>query len=98
MAANIFAPSIEISADAAPQHLTETAREKLKQFIARIERLEEEKAQTAADIKDTYGEAKSMGFDVKALRQVVRLRKIDRDERAEQEAILDLYLSAVGEI
>lgn len=98
MAVIPFAAGVEDAVSAAPQHLTESSREKLKQFIARIERLEEDKAAIAADIKDTYGEAKSTGFDVKALRQVVRLRKLDRDERAEQEAILDLYLSVIGEI
>jgi uncharacterized protein (UPF0335 family) len=84
--------------EVAPQALTETAKEKLKQLIARVETLEEQKAGIASDIKDVYAEAKALGYDTKALRQVVRLRKIDRDERAEQEAILDLYLLAVGEI
>ncbi|MGE0828433.1 MAG: DUF2312 domain-containing protein [Hyphomonadaceae bacterium] len=83
---------------AAPQALTQTTKEKLKQFVARIERLEEEKASIAADIKDTYGEAKSMGFDTKVLRKVIRLRKQDRQERMEQEQIMDLYLQALGEI
>ena len=78
--------------------LTETAREKLRQTVARIERLEEEKKEVAEQIKEVYGEAKAFGYDVKALRTVVRLRKQDRDERKEQEAILDVYLSALGEI
>ena len=78
--------------------LTETTREKLKQTIERIERLEEEKKEVAEQIKEVYGEAKAFGFDTKALRQVVRLRKIDRAEREEQEQLLDTYLLAIGEI
>ena len=78
--------------------ITEAAREKLKQIVAKIERLEEEKKEVAGQIKDVYGEAKSMGYDVKALRAVVRLRKQDRQEREEYEAILDTYLLALGEI
>ena len=74
------------------------AREQIKSFVARIERLEEEKATIAADIKEVYAEAKSTGFDTKVLRKVVSLRKMDRNERMEMEAILDLYLSAVGEV
>jgi len=71
------------------------AREHLKSFVARIERLEEDKANVAADIKEVYAELKSMGFDVKAMRQVIRLRKIDRQERQEMEAMLEMYLGAV---
>ncbi|MCG8440774.1 MAG: DUF2312 domain-containing protein [Caulobacterales bacterium] len=74
------------------------AREQLKSFVQRVERLEEEKASLMADIKEVYAEAKSTGFDVKILRKVVSLRKMDRNDRAEQDAILDLYLSALGEI
>lgn len=84
--------------DAAPQSLTQTAQEKLRQLVAKIERLEEEKAQIAADVKDVYGEAKALGYDTKALRKVVSLRRIDRKEREEQEQVLDLYLAALGEI
>jgi uncharacterized protein (UPF0335 family) len=73
------------------------AREKLKAFVDRIERLEEEKASLAADLKEVYGEAKSMGFDTKVLRKVISLRKMDRNDRAEQEALLDLYLGAIGD-
>lgn len=72
------------------------ARDQLRAFIERIERLEEEKATIAGDIKDVYGEAKGMGFDVACLRKVVRIRKQDKDERMEQEAILDTYLQALG--
>jgi len=83
---------------AAPQSLTQSAKEKLKQIVARIERLEEEKAGIAQDVKDVYAEAKALGYDTKALRAVVRLRKIDRREREEQEQVLDLYLAALGAI
>ncbi|RVK37656.1 DUF2312 domain-containing protein [Sinorhizobium meliloti] len=74
------------------------ARDQLRAFIERIERLEEEKKTIAEDIKDVYGEAKSMGFDAKILRKVISIRKQDADERAEQEAILDTYLHALGMI
>ena len=74
------------------------ARDQLRAFVERIERLEEEKKTIADDIKDVYGEAKGNGFDVKVLRKVVRIRKQDRAKRLEEEAILDLYLSAIGEI
>lgn len=72
------------------------AAEQLQSIIQRIERLEEEKAATAGDIKEVYAEAKANGFDVKILRQVIRLRKMDKADRQEQEAILELYLSALG--
>lgn len=72
------------------------AAAQLKAFVERIERLEEEKKALADDVKDVYGEAKANGFDTKILRQVIRLRKQDRAEREEQEALLDLYLQALG--
>lgn len=72
------------------------ARDQLRAFIERIERLEEEKKAIADDIKEVYAEAKGSGFDTKAMRQIVRIRKQDRNERAEQEAILDLYMHALG--
>jgi uncharacterized protein (UPF0335 family) len=75
---------------------TRFAKDHLKAFIERIERLEEEKKAIADDIRDVYAEAKGNGFDVKALRAVVRLRKQDTDERKEQEAILETYLAALG--
>ncbi len=75
----------------------QATREKLKQTIARIERLEAEKAELATDIREVYAEAKSFGFDTKTLRKVVALRKVEAHERAEQEALLDLYLTAVEE-
>ena len=75
---------------------TRFAKDHLKAFVERVERLEEEKKTIADDIRDVYAEAKGNGFDVKALRQVVRLRKQDKDERAEHEAILETYLQALG--
>ena len=68
----------------------------LRAFIERIERLEEEKKTIADDIKDVYAEAKGTGFDTKALRTLIRLRKQDQAERDEAEAILDLYKAALG--
>ena len=68
----------------------------LKSLVERIERLEEEKAALTADIREVYSEAKGQGFDTKIMRQVVRIRRLDRAERQEQEAVLDLYLSALG--
>lgn len=71
------------------------AREQIKAFVARIERLEEDKANVMADMKEVYAEAKSMGFDTKVLRKVIALRKVDARERQEAEALLELYLGAV---
>ena len=68
----------------------------LKAFVERIERLEEEKASIAGDVKEVYAEAKAQGFDTKILRKVVSLRKRDAAERREEEEILDLYLQALG--
>lgn len=70
--------------------------EQLKAYVERVERLEEEKAAIAADVREVYAEAKANGFDVKIMRQVVRLRKMDSDDRSEQEALLDLYKRALG--
>ncbi|KAB7783451.1 DUF2312 domain-containing protein [Methylorubrum populi] len=86
-AGNSPAPQVDPSSAAADQ---------LKSIIDRIERLEDEKAGIAGDIKDVYAEAKSNGFDVAALRTIIRLRKKDHAERQEEEAILELYLSALG--
>jgi uncharacterized protein (UPF0335 family) len=72
------------------------AVERLRSLVERIERLEEEKKALADDIKEIYAEAKSSGFDVKVLRQVIRQRKIDARELEEQETILDLYRRALG--
>ena len=70
--------------------------ERLKSLIERVERLEEEKAALAEDIREVYSEAKGSGFDVKIMRQIVRLRKMDTSDRQEQEAILDTYMAALG--
>lgn len=72
------------------------AASQLRSIIERIERLEEEKKTISDDIKDVYAEAKGTGFDTKALRTIVRLRKKDQNERQEEEAILDLYKAALG--
>jgi uncharacterized protein (UPF0335 family) len=72
------------------------AKDHLKAFVERVERLEEEKKAIADDVRDVYAEAKASGFDVKALRTVVKLRKQDVSERKEQEAILETYLHALG--
>ena len=76
--------------------LNSTAQTQLKSIIERIERLEEDKAAVSADLKEVYLEAKGNGFDVKVLRKVVRLRKQDKAKRQEEEALIDLYLSAIG--
>lgn len=72
------------------------ANEQLRSFIERVERLNEEKAALAADIRDVFSEAKANGFDVKVMRQVLRLRKMDKDDRDEMETVLDLYKRALG--
>ncbi len=72
------------------------AGEYLRSYIDRIERLEEEKAGLAADIREIYGEAKGNGFDARTMRRIVSLRKLDQTERNEQEALLDLYRRALG--
>ena len=80
--------------------MTETtggvAAGQIKSIVERIERLEEEKASIAGDIREVYAEAKSNGYDVKVLRTIVKLRSIDPAERQEAEAVLDLYLHAIG--
>ncbi|HME28447.1 MAG TPA: DUF2312 domain-containing protein [Pseudolabrys sp.] len=78
------------------QPATRFAKDQLKAFVERIERLEEEKRATSDDIRDVYAEAKGTGFDTKALRTIVRLRKLDTDERREQQEVLDTYLHALG--
>lgn len=72
------------------------ASDQLKAFVERIERLEEEKQAISDDIKDVYAEAKANGFDVKILRQVIKMRKQDASERAEMESLLELYCNALG--
>jgi uncharacterized protein (UPF0335 family) len=88
-------------ADDASAHsdvLNGTAQTQLKSIIERVERLEQEKAEISEQIKEVFAEAKGNGFDVKILRKIVRIRKQDRAKRMEEEAILDLYLAALGEI
>jgi uncharacterized protein (UPF0335 family) len=75
---------------------TSFAKDQLKAIIERIERLEEERKTISDDVRDIYAEAKGNGFDVKALRTIVRMRKQDANERAEQEAILETYQAAMG--
>jgi len=78
--------------------LTQQAQGQLKSIVDRVERLEAEKDEITQQIAEVYAEAKGNGFDVKVLKKVVRLRRIDRAKRQEADAILDLYLSAIGEI
>ncbi len=72
------------------------AGERLKSFIERVERLEEEKSELAEDIKEVMAEAKSVGFDVKTIRKIIRLRKMDTEKRREEDELLELYKAAIG--
>ena len=81
---------------AEPDVLNTTAQGRLKSFIERVERLEEDKAAVSTDIKEVFLEAKGEGYDVKILRKVIRIRKQDKVKRQEEEARLDLYLQAIG--
>jgi uncharacterized protein (UPF0335 family) len=95
----VYSGDASMSATAAAQKeqpATRFAKDQLKAIIERIERLEEEKKATSDDIRDVYAEAKGNGFDTKALRTIVRLRKMDTDERREQQEVLDTYLHALG--
>lgn len=76
--------------------LNQTAQGQLKSIIERIERLEQEKAEIAEQIKEVFSEAKGNGFDVKILRKIIKIRKQDAAKRNEEDAILDLYMSALG--
>lgn len=78
--------------------LNQAAQGQLRSIIERVERLEQEKAEVAEQIKEVFSEAKGNGFDVKILRKVIRLRRMDRGKRLEEEAITDLYMSAIGEL
>jgi uncharacterized protein (UPF0335 family) len=73
-----------------------TAQGKLKSLVERIERLEEDRAAVAGDLKEVYAEAKGEGFDTKIIRKVIRLRKADSAKRQEEEALIELYISAIG--
>lgn len=81
-----------------PDVMTAAAQGRLRTIIERVERLEEDKKAILEDIKEVFAEAKGEGFDVKVLRKVIRMRKQDKAKRQEEEAILDLYLSALGEL
>jgi uncharacterized protein (UPF0335 family) len=72
------------------------AGERLKSFIERVERLEEEKRALAADIKEVYSEAKGAGFDVKTMREIIKIRRMDEEDLDEREALLDTYMRALG--
>jgi len=72
------------------------AGDRLRSFIERIERLEDERRALSEDIREVYSEAKGAGFDVKVMRQIVRIRKLDENERGEQEALLETYMAALG--
>lgn len=76
--------------------MAETTDDRLRLLIERVERLEEEKKGIADDIRDTYAEAKAVGYDAKIMRQIVRLRKMTPDDRAEMEMVLDTYKAALG--
>lgn len=84
------------SGDDDAQDVGGVSGQRLKAFIERVERLEQEKAALAEDIKDIYGEAKAVGFDTKTMRKVIALRKMDREKRNEEEELLELYKAAIG--
>ncbi len=91
-----FAPeTMESGGERAPS-VGGIAADRLKSFIERIERLEEEKTALAGDIREVFAEAKGAGFDTKIMRQVLKLRKMEQDDRQEQEHLLDLYKRALG--
>lgn len=89
---------LDTAFEPSPDVLTATASGRLKTIIERLERLDEDKEAIAADMKEVFAEAKGEGYDVKVLRKVLRIRKQDRAKRQEEEAILDLYLTALGEV
>lgn len=91
-----IAKAINLPGANVPSAEETVAAGQLRAFIERVERLEEEKQAIADDIKDVYAECKGTGFDVKAIRTIIRLRKKDKAERQEEEAILDLYKAALG--
>lgn len=88
----------EVADDTHADVLTQAAQGQLKSVIERIERLEQEKAEIAEQIKEVFAEAKGNGFDVKIIRKVIKIRKQDRAKRQEEDAVTELYLSAIGEI
>lgn len=88
----------DAAVDSGPDVLTATAQGRLRSIIERVERLEEDKAAVLNDIKEVFAEAKGEGYDVKVLRKVIARRKQDRAKLQEEDAIMDLYLSALGEV
>jgi uncharacterized protein (UPF0335 family) len=92
------ATAADTANDAAAKAHTRFAKDQLKAFVERIERLEEEKKALSDDIRDVYAEAKGNGYDVKAMRAIVRMRKQDKDERIEYETVLETYMHALGMI
>ncbi len=90
------APDTAASSSPSEPSVGGIAADRLESFIERIERLEEEKAALAGDIREVYAEAKGNGFDAKIMRQVLKLRKLEQDDRQEQEHLLDLYKRALG--
>jgi uncharacterized protein (UPF0335 family) len=93
---NMSEPSIGHNSDAAEAPATKHAKDQIRSIVERVERLEEDKKAISSDIGDIYKEANGNGFDVKALRTLVRMRKQDPDKRAEQETILETYMHALG--
>lgn len=91
-------PSIGHNSEVAESPVTKFSKDQLRSIIERIERLEEERKQLGDDVRDIYSEAKGGGWDVKALRTIVRMRKQDPNERQEQETILETYMHALGMI
>lgn len=88
----------DASFDSSPDVLTATAQGRLRTIIERVERLEEDRAAVMEDIKEVFAEAKGDGYCVKTVRKVIRIRKQDRAKRQEEEAVLDLYLTATGDL
>jgi len=84
------------SGEETPKDVGGITGQRLRAFIDRVERLEEEKVALAEDIKEVYGEAKAVGFDTKTIRKIVRLRKMDIEKRREEDELLELYKSAIG--
>jgi uncharacterized protein (UPF0335 family) len=93
---NAAAMKANVANDGAPQDVENVSGQRLKSYLDRIERLEEEKKGLADDIKVIYAEAKGVGFDTKTIRTLVKLRKMDTNKRHEEEELLELYKSAVG--
>lgn len=88
--------NVETQKEGGVQDVGGVAGQRLTAFIERIERLEEEKAALMEDLKEVYAEAKGVGFDVKTIRKIISLRKMDTEKRRESEELLDLYKSAIG--